>query len=499
MVSRSPSAFIVDVATSDPRRHHGWGGRSAKNAVLLHGGRRLPSPLEPMADRNGPPILALMISSILFLGAVAVWDERRESAAALDDFAAEQSSLAREAGSALVARLVMAGPTDADVPMSLLAPAVSAVETPGAVVALFQRPGVTSLITSAGETVRSPVLEAALASGAPWVRLSRPDSAALQLPARMAIAGLAAVDAGRLGTWKVAIVTTALRVRDREMRAMWRLGLGFTMSSVFIAGFGVLARRKQEKELELARSLALAEFMKERDERLVRADKLATLGALATGIAHEVSTPLGVIVGRAEQLLPKVASDERATRHVNIVIEQAERISHIVRAFLRLARGAAPSLDRVEPGDMAMSALELVEHRFAKADVTLASDVASNLPRVACDRKLFEQVLVNLLLNACDACDRGGHVDLSVRCDGERVSFVVTDDGAGITPEVARRAVEPFFTTKSEDAGTGLGLAIANEIVKHHHGELALAPREGTRGTRATVDLTAVRERHDDA
>jgi signal transduction histidine kinase len=227
---------------------------------------------------------------------------------------------------------------------------------------------------------------------------------------------------------------------------------------------------------------------------LVRADKLATMGALATGIAHEVSTPLGVIVGRAEQLLPKVAADARAAHSVNVISEQAERITRIVRAFLRLARGGTPTLEKVSPADLAGAALELVEHRFTKAGVSLESEIAAGLPRVACDAKLFEQVLVNLLLNACDACTEGGRVELHVRAAGERVAFVVIDDGEGITPSVAERATEPFFTTKSEDAGTGLGLAIANEIVKHHHGELALTPRGDARGTRATVELSAVRE-----
>ena len=452
--------------------------------------------LDPMPTPKAPPILALMVLSILLLGAIALFDERRESAAALDDFAAEQSSLAREAGSALVARLVAVenGADPSQVSTALLVPAVDTIEDPGNVVALFQRPGTTPLVTTSGRTIRSAALESGLASGAPWVRLSREDAASLGLPARMAIAGLAKADAGAMGTWKVAIVASALRVRDRESRAMWRLVLGFVLASALIAGFGGLARRKQKKELELARSLAVAEAIQVRDERLVRADKLATLGALATGIAHEVSTPLGVIVGRAEQLLPKVESDERATRSVNVIAEQAERITRIVRAFLRLARGGTPSLEKVRPEELARAALELVEHRFAKAHVTLESKLALHLPRVACDPKLFEQVLVNLLLNACDACREGGHVELSVRTDAERVAFIVTDDGEGITPEVAKRATEPFFTTKPEAAGTGLGLAIANEIIKHHHGELALAPREGARGTRATVELAAVRE-----
>ena len=86
---------------------------------------------------------------------------------------------------------------------------------------------------------------------------------------------------------------------------------------------------------------------------------------------------------------------------------------------------------------------------------------------------------------------------LAVLRRAERVAFVVTDDGHGITDEVAKRATEPFFTTKSENAGTGLGLAIANEIVKHHHGELTLTSSDRARGTRATVELAAEREADD--
>jgi two-component system NtrC family sensor kinase len=464
--------------------------------VLRPAGGRMPPPtFDPMVAPKAPPILALMLLSIVALGAFALWDERRESAAALDDFAAEQSSLARQSASAVVAELRSIDVSEpADVPVALLAPAVGTVEEPGSVLVLFQRSGTAALVTTSGRTIHSPVLEAALASNARWVRLSREQAGALGLPPRMAIAGLARADGGPKGAWRIAVVATALRVRDREARAVWRLLLGFGLTSAFIAGFGLLAQHKQKAELELARSLALAEAMQLRDERLVRADKLATLGALATGIAHEVSTPLGVIVGRAEQLLPKVSSDERATRSVNVIAEQAERITRIVRAFLRLAGGGSPSLENVSPVDLARAALDLVEHRFAKAQVTLSNELAADLPRVACDPKLFEQALVNILLNACDACSQGGSVELAVRADGERVAFIVTDNGSGITPDVAQRAVEPFFTTKSEGTGAGLGLAIANEIVKHHHGHLILTPRTDARGTRATVELSAVRE-----
>lgn len=437
-----------------------------------------------------------MVLSILAFGAIAAWDERREAASALDDFAVEQSALAREAASALSAQLDAGDAAPATL-TARAARVAFAVERPGAIVALVQAPGGPLLTTISGATVRCPPIEAAFARGDEWVKLTREEAAALGLPARMAIAGLALATAGSRGAWRVATVATALRVRDREVRAMWRLVLGFALTSALVGGFGLLAQSKQKKELELARHLAHAEAMQQRDERLVRADKLATLGALATGIAHEVSTPLGVIVGRAEQLLPKVAGDERAQRSVNIILEQSDRITRIVRAFLTLARGGTPSLEKVSPATVARSAVELVEHRFTKSNVELTSEIPEDLPRVACDPKLFEQVLVNLLLNACDACSDGGHVRLAVLRRAERIAFVVTDDGHGITDEVAKRATEPFFTTKSENAGTGLGLAIANEIVKHHHGELTLTSSDRARGTRATVELAAEREADD--
>jgi signal transduction histidine kinase len=128
--------------------------------------------------------------------------------------------------------------------------------------------------------------------------------------------------------------------------------------------------------------------------------------------------------------------------------------------------------------------------------------VAPELPPISCEPRLLEQALVNLLLNACDACLRErGQVDLEVQSDGGRVSFVVTDNGAGIPRDSAARVLEPFFTTKAQGEGTGLGLAIASEIVKHHRGTLTIVAREpsagvgsaGTSGagTCATIEVPA--------
>ncbi|HVU00313.1 MAG TPA: HAMP domain-containing sensor histidine kinase [Polyangiaceae bacterium] len=437
-----------------------------------------------------------MAVAIALVVALGYWDVTQEWDRALADFAQEQATLAQGLASAVSgrARALGAAPAAAN---DLLSD-VRSVERPASLRLLLVRPGQGGLSTSDGHSVRDAAVERAVSEGTPWVRLERNEAPAFGLPRRTAVVGIAGFDAPQ-GNGAIVVAATALRMRDRELRAQWRSVGGTVLASGLVLLFGGMAMRRQRKELELAGELAIKELEHEREEELVHVDKLATMAALATGIAHEVSTPLGVIVGRAEQLLPKVSHDARAKKSVESIIDQGTRIDRVVRGFLNLARGQSPTLEHVSPRAVVEAVEELVEHRFEKAGVRLEVRLDRDLPDVACDPRLLEQVLINLLLNACDACEPGGHVELLVRADSERVGFVVTDDGSGITPEAAARATEPFFTTKPAGQGTGLGLAIANEIVKHHGGDLSIAPRRidenrnETRGTRASVDLPAVK------
>ena len=138
---------------------------------------------------------------------------------------------------------------------------------------------------------------------------------------------------------------------------------------------------------------------------------------------------------------------------------------------------------------MAKHAIDLVGHRFSSANVTLTWNVDADLPELACEPSLFEQALVNVLLNACQATPAGGTVSLHVSANAERVRFVVEDDGEGVSDDVAARATEPFFSTKREEGGSGLGLTIAREIVNHHAGKLTLGRRDAEHGTRAVIDV----------
>jgi signal transduction histidine kinase len=503
----------------------------ARDVVLMIPSRR-------QMRLNLTAIVAAMLLAMGAVGALAWWDATREADAALDDFGDAQAVVAKSAASHLgarlsavrrdaqliaeagavppsiaqryaTARLLDAGaPPDAAGPggfrfllpqpdgrtvelvlgASELFEGLERIEHPASLVLAIAAPEETRLRTTDGRAFEDAELLGALSGSQSALRLPRPHAAQLGLPERMAVAGLARIDAGPFGRWGVAASATAFRERDREQRDRWRLVLSVLLAGVLVLAFGSVALRHQRKELELARDLQVAELARERDERLERLGKMATLVTLASGVAHEVSTPLGVIVGRAEQVLPRVNGDERATKAVQVILEQSERISQVVRGFLTLARDGSPTLGRVSPVSIVQGALALVQHRFEKAGVNLHSGVPESLPVIGGDARLLEHALVNLLLNACDATPREGHVEVSAREDGGSLAIEVTDDGVGITEADAARATEPFFTTKPVGQGTGLGLAIANEIAKSHRGSLTIASA-GAKGTRASLRI----------
>jgi two-component system NtrC family sensor kinase len=459
----------------------------------------------PTGTLRAAPLVAGMIAAILAVAGLAWWDDQREATAALRDLETQQTVVAFSLAAGLRAHLAAAARESAGAGESPpeLAKRVAqlladdpGIERAGELTVFVAPPGGAELVATDGRQVDSPPLRAALDGDARALRLERPQAAQVGLPARTAMAGLAHVDAGSLGRWGIAAVASAARERDREKRALGRLLLSVFVTSALVLAFGGAALRRQRKELELQRGLAVAEVRRQADETLSHAQRAATMGTFAMGIAHEVATPLSVIVGRSEQLLGRVRDDERAAHGAEVILAQADRIQQIIRRFLDMARGGPPALARTDPAEIARSAAASVEHRFAKAGVELSADVPSRMPAIQCDRALLEQALVNLLLNACEACGGAGHlghhVEVSARSDAESVVFVVTDDGAGITREHAARAARPFFTTKADGGGTGLGLAIATEIAKIHRGELTIGP-DPTRGTRACIAIPLAR------
>ncbi len=488
----------------------------------------------PIAGRTQKIFIALaMLGTVAVTAAVVRWDEKREEDAAFEDFAVEQSRMARAVASGLSGRLdsarqlaSLARPEDRpwtgtffevhrrtmphgegderpldftiardggetlDVELSLpsLLKEVSSIERPGEVVLLVRPPGKPRLVSTDAREVDAQIIEDALTASSASLRLDRSDATRLGLPARAAFAGLARFDSGPFGRWGVAVVASASHERAREFRSRLRLVATSAIAGGLVFLFGAMSLRRQARDLDFARELALVDLQRRLDDRLVRASRVAMMGTFATGVAHEISTPLGIIVGRAEQLETRFKGDEKTTKNARTILEQADRIRGVVRGFLNLARGGDPVLARVDPEELARGAMRLVQHRFEKAEVSLAGELPTRGLAIHCDGLLLEHALVNLLLNACEACERGGHVVLSVDAREDRVEIVVRDDGSGIAPELAARAIEPFFTTKPAGQGTGLGLAITNEIVKAHRGTLRIEANEPL-GTRVTISL----------
>ncbi|APR86416.1 Sensor protein of zinc sigma-54-dependent two-component system [Minicystis rosea] len=420
-------------------------------------------------------------------------DGRRTPATAIDGYAGYTLRAADDPpspplGASLVFRLPASHNRvlDLQVPPAKLFEEAARIERPGFSRLLVRGPDDRDLRTTDGRVVKLDPVQRGLDSGRRSAWLTAAEAITLGLPSRRAAVGLDIVDAGPFGRWSIAVVTTAERVRSREEHATWRLVLGVLVVGGLVFVFGTLALRRQRRGLLLERELALQAVARERDGELATASRAATLGTLAMGIAHEVSTPLGIIAGRAEQLTARVEGDPRADRAVQAILEQTDRIRRTIRGFLDLVRGAAPALGDTTPAAVLAGAIALVEHRFTAAGVALDTDVPASLPVLHGDAPMLQQAIVNLLLNACDACVRGGHVQAAARVEGDHIAFTVIDDGAGITAEAAARALEPFFTTKAQGQGTGLGLAITSEIVKLHRGTLSLRPAS-PRGTCASL------------
>ena len=414
-------------------------------------------------------LVVAAVAAVAAIAALEYRDETARSEAALGELGDEQLASARAAALALD----VAGGSDAQVLVPL--------DETGVQVVLVAPPG-GALVDLDGRPAPRELREAAASGSDTVVRIDRDDAdtlAALALPERTAMAGIAAPQ--RAGGWRVAVVATASRQRDRDREGRTRTLLAIALAAGVVTTFAALAWRR-------ARALAIAETARARDAELERLSRAATMAALGSGVAHELSTPLGVIVGRAEQLAAR-APDERAAKAARAILDQAQEIDRVVRGLLGLARGAPIALGDVAPETVVAEAAALVAHRFERAGVELARSVPERVPAIRAESLLLRHALVNLLLNACDASPAGARVDLAVEiADDEHVAFVVTDEGTGIAPEVAARVVEPFVTTKPAGQGTGLGLAIASEIAKSHRGTLALAPRT-PRGTRATITV----------
>lgn len=314
---------------------------------------------------------------------------------------------------------------------------------------------------------------------------------ALRPPAFVVIAAVSA--AAALVAGAALLVRWVARPLDRLFRAAARLEAGTRGDDLPLiadragGGFGTAAvafeRAVEALDAERARlaakvtelSTANRELASARESLLV-SERLATVGRLAAGVAHEIGNPLGAITAYAELARSRLpASDGEARDYLSRIAVEAGRIDAIVRDLLDFARPASLRLEPVALDVAVGAALETVRVQARFREVEVALDLPRSLPRVHADERRTAQVLVNLLLNAADAMGGAGRILVRARAVEGGVELVVVDHGPGIRAADLPRVFDPFFTTKEPGQGTGLGLAVCHGIMESFGGTIRAA------------------------
>ncbi len=296
------------------------------------------------------------------------------------------------------------------------------------------------------------------------------------------------LDALARGAERVAGGARGLQVPKTSVRELQELG----------HSFGIMTERLLAEEEQLRTKVAELQRATERlaqaQDRLVRSERLASVGRLSAGLAHEIGNPISALIGLQDLVLAGGLSPEEERDFLARMRKETERIHRILRDLLQFARPAAERQAgeiEQEPGDVEAAARDtaaLVAPQRSLKDVTLHLELAAGLPHVALGHEALMQVILNLVMNAADAVGAGGNVRVRAERGGQGVMLSVEDDGPGVDPRVVSQLFEPFVTTKDVGKGTGLGLAVCRGLVEAAGGSIAL-DREHRGGARFVVEL----------
>ena len=219
--------------------------------------------------------------------------------------------------------------------------------------------------------------------------------------------------------------------------------------------------------------------IKQYQEKLIHSQKIEDLGRLAGGVAHEINTPLSIILGYAQLLLKDIPSEDPLSQDVAIIEKQAQVCRKIVADLLSFSRRSDKIKTQMDINGSIQEVINLVEHIFRQNRITIIRDLDSEIPPISADKERLKQVWVNLLNNAADAVGKDGCIFIRSKLCAHRKRLVVfvADTGNGIEEEDLNRIFEPFFTTKPVDKGTGLGLSVIFGIIQDHGGRIsAMSP-----------------------
>lgn len=294
-----------------------------------------------------------------------------------------------------------------------------------------------------------------------------------------------------VGSMAVALLVIASRVLTEPIRNM--------IAVIREVKKGRLDQRMPVESTDELGELALA-FNKmismlgrnrEMEASLAQQGKMASLGVLSSGVAHEINNPLGVILGYASYMEGKMDPEEPYYKFIHEIKRESKRCKKIVQDLLSYARTPKPALVETDINDLLHQIVDFAANHTDMYHVRVRKDFAAELPRIWVDGDQLRQVAINLILNAGAATSEGGELIVKTRRDGPWLDIVFVDNGAGIAEENQEKIFEPFFTTRAR--GTGLGLAITKQIIEQHRGKIVLESKVG-QGTTITVRLPLLRE-----
>jgi len=240
----------------------------------------------------------------------------------------------------------------------------------------------------------------------------------------------------------------------------------------------------------------MASSLKERDERLkeytqlqiMKSERLATLGQLAAGVAHEINNPLGAILMYAHLSLEEMKPRDDHYSNLEKVVAEATRCKNIVRGLLDFARQSEPKIEALDVNEILRRTLSLLQNQAPFQNVRLTTALSDSLPEAMMDGNQIQQVFTNIILNAAESIEGQGELTIASRVasDGKSIEVEFADTGCGIPRENLEKIFDPFFTTKEVGRGTGLGLAVSYGIIARHKGAIEVESEPG-KGTTFTV------------
>jgi len=278
------------------------------------------------------------------------------------------------------------------------------------------------------------------------------------------------------------------RCRKKTGEEIWVSAVGslieYQGKPAGLASFRDITERRQAEERE-----------KQLQEELMLSSRLASIGELAAGVAHEINNPLTGVIGYSERLLRK-STDEETSRYLGRIHGEARRAAKIVESLLTFARHRAPSKEYADINDILGRALELRAYELRTSTINLEVELAPGLPGTMVDTHQIQQVFLNLILNAEQAmtvANKGGKLTIKTQEMKGHIRISFADNGPGISAKDLDKVFDPFFTTRGEKGGTGLGLSLCHGIITQHRGKIYARSKPG-RGSTFFVELPVTTE-----